>query len=373
MNILKIILKGLKQDIRDKRTMAIMIAFPIALIIILGAAFTNAFGESLGISFNAKVLYKIETDKPMAEAFNSFKDGFKDSDLKFTETSDALKAKEQIENVEYDCFITVKDKEITILKNDKYNLQADIFQSMLDAFIQSYNLQVEIAKENPAALSNISYDEGFNAVDKVSLDRKRTPRSIDYYAVTMISLIILYGSMGGSYGIIGERTRKTEGRMLTAPVRKTELLAAKVIGSVLITVFQITVVVLVSKFILKVYFGENMLPIVLILLSEIIMAVSLGVGTAFLVKNESAINGILNAIIPFIAFLGGAYVPLKQFGDGFLLKLTNISPLMWVNRSIVNTIYSGDTSTVLQTVVINLVIATIFILLSSGIFRKEAA
>jgi ABC-2 type transport system permease protein len=281
-------------------------------------------------------------------------------------------AKAQIKNNEYDCFITVKDNEINILKNDKYNLQADIFQSMLNVFIQRYNLYVEIAKENPAALKNISYDEGFSAVDKVSIDKKRIPRAIDYYAVAMITLIILYASMGGSYGIIGERTRKTEGRILTAPVKKSELLSGKLIGSVLMTVLQITVVFLVSKFLLKAYFGENMLPVALVLLSEIIMSVSLGVGVAFLVKNDSAAGGILNAIIPFIAFLGGAYVPLETFNEGFFLRLTNISPLKWVNRSIINTIYSGDTSTVLQTIIINLGIAAVFIAISSGIFRKEA-
>jgi ABC-2 type transport system permease protein len=373
MNFINIVLKGLKQDIRDKRTMAIMVAFPLALIIILGAAFTNAFGDDTNIGLKAKVLYKIETDKPMAEAFNSFKEGLKDSDLKFTEIDDALKAKDLIKNVEYDCFITVRDKEITILKNDKYNLQADIFQSMLDAFIQSYNLQVEIVKENPAALQNMSYDEGFSAVDKVSLDKKRTPRAIDYYAVTMISLFILYGTMGGAYAINGERTRKTEGRILAAPVKKAELLTAKVVGAVMITVIQIAVVVLVSKFLLQVYFGENILIVSLILLSEIIMSVSLGVGVAFIIKNEAAANGILNALIPFMAFLGGAYVPLEQFGEGFFMKLTNISPLRWVNRSIINIIYSGDTSTAMTTIIMNLAIAAVFIAISSGLFRKEAA
>jgi ABC-2 type transport system permease protein len=264
-------------------------------------------------------------------------------------------------------------KRFTIIKNDKYSLQADIFKSILDTFIQRFNLQVEIAKENPAAIQAMSYDEAFKAVDRVSLDKKRTPRAIDYYAVTMITLIVLYGTMGSSYGIIGERTRKTEGRVLTSPVSKAEFLAAKVIGSVLITVLQIAVVVLVSRFILGAYFGENILPVALILLSEIVMAVSLGVGVAFLIKNESAANGILNGIIPVIAFLGGAYVPLDMPNGETFLKFTNISPLRWVNRSIINTIYSGDTSTVFQTIIINLAIAVIFIAISSGIFRKEAA
>lgn len=373
MNIVRLVLKGLKQDIRDKRAMAMMIAFPIVLIMILGTAFANVFGNESSIDLKGKVLYKIETDKPMAAAFNGLKEGLKDYDIKFTETEDAEKAKAQIKNAEYDCFVTVKETEITIIKNDKHSLQADIFKSILDTFIQRFNLQVEIAKENPAAIQAMSYDEAFKAVDRVSLDKKRTPRAIDYYAVTMITLIVLYGTMGSSYGIIGERTRKTEGRVLTSPVSKAEFLAAKVIGSVLITVLQITVVVLVSRFILGAYFGENILPVALILLSEIVMSVSLGVGVAFLIKNESAANGILNGIIPFIAFLGGAYVPLDMPNGETFLKFTNISPLRWVNRSIINTIYSGDTSTVFQTIIINLAIAVIFIAISSGIFRKEAA
>jgi ABC-2 type transport system permease protein len=93
VNIVKIVLKGLKQDIRDKRAMAMMIVFPIVLIMILGTAFANVFGNESSINLKGKVLYKIETDKPMAVAFNGIKEGLKDYDIKFTETEDAEKAK----------------------------------------------------------------------------------------------------------------------------------------------------------------------------------------------------------------------------------------------------------------------------------------
>ena len=43
MNIISIIIKEVKQSFRDRKSMAMMILFPIALIVVISAAFSSSF------------------------------------------------------------------------------------------------------------------------------------------------------------------------------------------------------------------------------------------------------------------------------------------------------------------------------------------
>jgi ABC-2 type transport system permease protein len=372
MKIINIIIKELKQNIRDKKGMAIMIAFPILLILILGTAFANVFGNISSITIRANVLYKSTAGQELTEAFGNFRRSVEHLGINFREIENEEEAFDEVRNA-MGSYIRLTDDEIRIFKNDRYNLSANFVEAVMNSFVQRYNLIAEVVKVNPQALGEVLDRRDFSFVTRTSIDRKRTPRAIDYYAVTMITLITLYGAMGGAAAINGERTRRTGSRVLTAPVSKVEYLTGKVLGLVLLTMVQISMVVIVSKFLLKTYWGENMSVIMLILASEVIMAVSLGVGLAFAIKKESASNGILNTAVPFMIFLGGGYVPLEQFNSSTLLKIADMSPVRWVNKSIFNIIYNGDTSTVLTTLAVNIGIAVVFLIIASIFFKREVA
>ena len=84
--------------------------------------------------------------------------------------------------------------------------------------------------------------------------------------------------------------------------------------------------------------------------------------------------GILNTFIPVMVLLGGGYVPLEVMAQGgsFLYKLSDISPLKWINQSIFRVIYDNDFSLVPTAIMINLAAAAVFIMASSLLYKKEA-
>ncbi len=98
------------------------------------------------------------------------------------------------------------------------------------------------------------------------------------------------------------------------------------------------------------------------------MAVSLGIGVAFMVRNE---RGILNILVPLMAFFGGNYIQIEGLGKTMLL-VSNFSPVRWVNKAIFAVTYSNDYSSVAQAILINLGLAAIFVVVASFSFRKEA-
>jgi ABC-2 type transport system permease protein len=374
MRIISIIIKEILQMLRDKKGMAIMIAFPILLIMILGAAFSNVFSSDNSVPFRAEVLYKNESGEGLTSAFNSFKETIKEAGVNLIEEKNVEEAKASIQSTGYACYIILSDDSIKIYKNDRYDLHANYVEAIFNGFVQRYNAISEIGRTRPLMLEKIlSEVQRESVIQKVTLDAKKSPRAVDYYTVTMITLIILYGSMTGSYGISGERTRGTGRRILAAPLGKGEYLFGKTLGAVLVTILQILIVVLVSKYIIKAYWGDNLPLVFAVLISLIVLAISLGVGISYMVKKESTASSILNTLIPFLVFLGGGYTPLDQIGNSLILKLAEISPIRWANRTIFNVIYNSDTSQVLQTIALNLAVAAVFIGISSYIFKKEVA
>ena len=74
-----------------------------------------------------------------------------------------------------------------------------------------------------------------------------------------------------------------------------------------------------------------------------------------------------------MVFLGGGYVPIEVFKSNVLDKLSEISPIKWINDSIINIVFSGNYSKVSTTITINLIMVVIFLTIASMCFKREEA
>lgn len=373
MRILNIAIKEIKQNLRDKKSMAIMTLFPIVLIVILGAAFSKVMGDSVDLG-RIEVLYTIKGQGNISSSFEGLqKELNKNYDVEFTKTEDIEEGKNSIQNSKYSSYLIVDDsaREIILYKNDRYNFNASFIEGILDTFKQRYNVITEIAKENPQVMSEIMKNDNSKYVTLESLDSKEQPRAIDYYGVTMTTLIILYASMTAAHGIKKERTLKTGNRMKVSPVTKGEVFTGKLLGFWMVTVIQIIVVLIFSKYAIKVNWGNNIGVIILILLAEILFAVSIGVAISHFTKSEGAMDGIINLVIPILAFLGGTYMPLEQFKSNVIITLSRFSPITWVNEAMLNVIYRNDFAKVTPAILICIGATFMLLIVSSVAFRKE--
>lgn len=373
MKIFSIAIKEIKQNLRNKRSISLMILFPIALIVILGAAFSEIMGQSSIDLGQTDVIYTIEGKGNISEGFSDLIKGLEGYNVKFTQTDDAEKAKASIQDSNYSCYILINEnsKDIRLFKNERYNFNASFVEGILNTFVQRYNVINEVAKQNPSIISEIIKENNLKYISVESLDEKRQPRAVDYYGITMTTLIIMYASLTAGFGMNLEHTLKTGNRMLVSPVMKEEIFIGKVLGFLGITVLQIAIVVLFSKYVIKVQWGNHIGMIILVLSSEILMSVSIGIAVSFFTKSEAAMSGILNLIIPIMIFLGGGYTPLEQLNSSIINNIANASPIKWVNDSILNIIYRNDFGKFIPSIAINVSIAIILLIISSILFRRE--
>lgn len=371
MKIINIIINEIKLNLKDRRGMVMMIIFPMVLMTVLGFGLSGAFKGTNTIS-KITVLYINNGVDKTNEAFETFTESLEDMNIEFIKVQNQGEGLEAIKNSDYSCYIIVNnDNTINLYKNERFPFKANLVESVLNTFVQRYNLIVEVFKVKPQAVNYVMSSSFKEYIKVESIDKKRTPTAIDYYSIAILTLFVLYSAMSSSYSIIGDKVSKTWNRILVGPVKSHELFIGKTIGVFLVTCIQMAAVILFSKYILKAYWGTNLGMILIIVSSEMLMAVSLGMAIAFWTKNSSAPSGILNVLIPFIAFLGGAYVPINNFGNKILYGISRISPLSWTNDSIFNIIYANNFSKVPQTLLINITAIVIFMIMAAIGLKKE--
>lgn len=372
MNMIRIMAKEFKQTMRDWKANTMMILFPIVLIIILGAAFSGAFGNEIDLS-GIKVQYTAGSSQALKESFQAFTEEIgRELSITFEETADEAEGMKNIQDGEYSAFIQLEGDpdEIKIYKNARYDFDANLVESMLRTFVERYDAIAAIARSNPAMLQEIMSDTAMDFVEIEALDKKKQPGSLDYYAVSMLTLILMYASITGFSGIKSEQNGKTGSRILCGPVRKFEFLVGKVVGGITVTLVQAAIVILFSKSVLKANWGNDLLTIFMLIITEALMTISMGAGVAFLIKSEGAAQAVLNGIIPVVVLLGGGYVPITQMGEA-IVRISVISPLRWLNTAIFRIIYDADYSLVLSAALINLAVAAVFIAVSAICAKKE--
>ncbi|MDF2882542.1 MAG: hypothetical protein K0R54_3099 [Clostridiaceae bacterium] len=372
MKILQVAVKEIKQNLRDRKGMAMMILFPILLMLVLGSALSGGFNNTISLK-DTKVLYSISGSGQGKDYFINFTDTMKKSGIQFQQTDNINRDLDSIKDTTYACLINVdtKNNVIDLYENEKYDFKASIVKVVLNTYVQRYNLISQVAKEKPMEVKNIIADNTANYVSVESIDKRITPSALDYYAITMLTMIIMYSSLSGSFSIGGEYKNKTAYRLLSTPISKFEILTGKAIGNILSAIIQVIAVIIFSKFVLKAYYGNHILQFLILLLSEIIMAVAIGMSVSFIFKRQSISTIILNMFIPLMVFFGGGYGPLDGMGNSLLTSFSKLSPIKWTNDTAFALIYGNGSSNLNISILINIGIAAAFLIISSTLFIKE--
>ncbi|MBB6675015.1 ABC transporter permease [Cohnella nanjingensis] len=373
MKTLIIALKEIKQALRDKRTFVFMLAFPIVLILILGMALSNAFSGNVELG-EMKVLYK---DTGASPALGGYWDGFVKTvgqgNVHFTPLGEGMNGQEEVKSDNYVAYVELGNEGIRFYGSTKSTIEDNIVQGMLTAFAQRYNLAASAMKTDPAAaqavLANASAPH--DIVKETALQADKSPGSIDYYAIAMTTMIALYAAMSASSLIRGERSRNTAIRLSAAPVSKSEIFAGKIIGCLFSNLICVLAVVLFSKYVFKADWGDHFGMVFLVLLSEVLLAVSLGLGLSYFFKGETA-RSIVMIFTQLASFLGGAYFPIGD-ADNFMGAVTNLSPLRWANVAINKIIYSNELGAALPAIGLNLAIAVAFLAIAIISMRRREA
>jgi ABC-2 type transport system permease protein len=333
-----------------------MLAFPIVLMLVLGTALSNAFSNQVSIG-KIHVLYKDHANGGVSQSFQAFAKQVSKSDIHFKKANEETDGKKELKDGKYDAYIDIDNNGIKLYHNGQNSIEASIVQGMLQAFTDKYNLAAQVVKVAPNQVATVLSSRGHDDYIKdMSLHSAKQPGSMDYYAIAMTTMIALYAAIGASNLMRGERSLKTADRLLASPVTRGEILIGKILGSLVLNSLCILIVVVFSKFAFKANWGDHLGMVLLILLTEVILAVSFGLGLSYITKTGATARIIIMIVVQLASMVGGAYYKLSDTSG-----ISSLSPLTWANTAITKIIYGNDLAAAVPAISLNLGISAVFL------------
>lgn len=341
MILINLIKKEVVYFFRNKYNVATMFIFPIVLILIMGFSLNGLMNVDKNIFKDQKVYYSVNEDNldnKFLTIFLSFKEGLENiMKVDFIEIDDETQAKIDVNNYRGLAYIKIDEDNYNFYRNEKKeNMAQKIFRSTFDQFLERYAVIEKITYENPSGINELIREE-INIIVKESGIAKDGISSFAYYTFAELVLIILYISQITSVSMYKERFENTLPRLKITRASNFSIITSKVILGIIIGIIQVIIVYLVSNFMLKINWGENLIEIIMVLISLIIFSSILGVAVSLMFKDNKTASSLINVLLIIFGFLGGAYLPISLIKSNVITDiLCQITPTYWANISLLS-------------------------------------
>lgn len=339
MRITALSLRIIKQIIHDKRTMALLLIAPMLILSLMSAIFNgSAYHPTLGV---------IHVPEQMMDQFKEYDA----SVFTYLSRSEADKA---LNSQAIDAYIQL-DNGVPQVKLEGSDPSVNMAVLQLLQQVTS-NLDPSQSKIKPV----VSYLHG--SAEMSAFDRFG-PILIGVFAFLFVFLI-------AGVSFLRERTGGTLERLLTSPIRRSEIVAGYVLGFGVFTILQAAVIAWFSISILGIIMEGSMIYVLLITLLLSLTALTLGILLSSFANNEfQMLQFIPLVIVPQIFFSG-------------LFNLSSMAPWLQIIARILPLTYGADAlrdimirgkgwDAIATNVVILVIFSLVFMMLNVIALRKH--
>ncbi|USX54514.1 ABC transporter permease [Lentzea sp. HUAS12] len=187
------------------------------------------------------------------------------------------------------------------------------------------------------------------------------------YAAGMAVFFLFFAVQPGVTGLLDERRDGTLARLLAAPVRRTSILAGKLLTGVVVGLVSMALLVVASSVLMGARWGHPA-GVALLVVAGVLAATGAMAVVAAIAKTSEQAGGwqAITAIV--LGALGGAFFPVSQAG-GVLDAISLVSPHRWFLRGLAD-LAGGDVAAVLPSVAVLSFFAALTCGLALLLFRK---
>jgi ABC-2 type transport system permease protein len=337
------------QNVRDVgNSIGQMVVFPIVLIIILGLAMSPMFQpESIGAT---RVGYFNEDQGPMGSLVDDFMARPEVNELLDIRVVDSLTAgQELLRTGEISALIHVESDysqqamggekaEIQVIGHPGRQLGVTMVETVLESFVCGGNaIQAMLAM----GAGQPQYAPALGSIQEHPISAQGLmPNAMGYYAVTMLVMIIMYGSLYSTYTIKRSYLAAIGRRIKASPIRSFEQYFGLIMANIVTVYIQALVIIAFTHFAFKVSWGDNLPLVLLIVFIMVVLSTGLGTMAVMVAKEESRASSFLNVIVVAFTFISGGYFKVSL--SGVLAHLQYLSPNYLAQTALFNTIYHGS-------------------------------
>ena len=356
MKTFQVMFYTLLEYIRDKQAMAMMLLMPIGLIFLLGHALSGAFERS-----EVRVIDVAFLNEDKGEISDHFETFLANEEigslLNITHVDSYEEGKSLIEERSVWALIYIKEdysKQIIMGEEAKINLlfvQGSTFtQPIVTNIVRAFNNEAN--KINALIMLGAHEVEhlGRNFIEEEPVvEGGEKPRAMDYYAVTILVMILMYGSMYTSEGIGSLKEESTGKRLRVSPVKAYQIFAGVTLASIVTVFAQGVILVLFTKHVYGVNWGSSITITLMIVFIMTLLSSSIGMVVGTLIPNMRTAEIVLTTAVPVFTVIAGGYVVLGDL-EGILGKLQLISPNYHMQNALFNHIFEGDSAKMVNSI-----------------------
>ena len=373
MIVFKLVKKELMHFFKNKMDIVTMVIFPIVLILVMGTSLKGIMNVDTNIFKDEVVYYSIDCkNNTYIKNFEIIKSNLeKNYNIKFKLIEDIITAKENVNLEKSLAYISINNNGYEFYRNENgENTSQKIFRNMFEQFLHKNSLVETISENNINIVNYKSINEQVIKLKEENFNSNGVD-SYTYYTFAELVLIILYISSITSISLYKEKYLNTMSRMRICNISYLSILTSKVVLGIIIGIIQISVVFIVSRFMLNVNWGNNLGSIFLVLICLIIFSSILGVVTSVIFKDHKTSTSVCNILIIIMGLLGGSYMPISLITSSPITNLVaKISPTYWANISILSLSYGIKTIYPYISIIISIGLSA-FLTLIGLIFYKN--
>lgn len=309
MRVKAIIIRIIKQTIHDKRTLALMMVAPMIVMTLVYFLFNSDEENLLNVG-----VYNTSSE---------FNESLKDADLNIKEYSNKNNIKNKITNQNLDAFIAKNNNELEIT----YENSSPINTKEIEEKVQSTILKDEFLKIS----SKVNKDIGES--NKISIDSSYVYANEDLTYFDTLSPILIgffvffFVFLVSGISLLKERTTGTLDRLLSTPIKRSEIVLGYLIGYGIFAVIQTILIVLFSIYVLNITIEGSISLVVIVNILIALVALSLGLLLSTFANSEFQIMQFIPIIIvPQIFFTG--LIPIESMSI-WLQNIAKVMPLYY--------------------------------------------
>jgi len=377
MNILTQIFYSGKRILMDPKPIFIRLLSFMVIILILGTAFKEQFNvTSLD---KVKVVYSNEDSGPLGKLFINSMIGSEDikSLAEFNQAYSLDEGREILNNDEADAFIYIPDgfskqvetegtsKTVEVYLAKSTGVDTTIVRNVVDSLINGMNTAGVVATMS----GNLQFEQAKSdtSLKEEPLTNSKSATAMGYYAIAMLLMFLLRGQEYGASGM-GEDYLGTVGdRLKLSPIKPFEQYLGKTIGLSLVTFLQGMVIILFTKYVYDVDWGNHFAVIVLIVFVFSLLTTTLGGMLTILTKDSVKADSIANIVTLGSTFLIGGFV-IVDFGP-----IAAIAPSYYAKSAIFNVVYNDQLGSAFMNIGQMLAITMLFAVISILVSRRKRA
>lgn len=365
--MIHIIIKETKVFLRDKTNLIFMMLFPMILVFLLGNLLSRMDEADKSIG-EIKIQYLNETeDIYQTMMIENFVSSIADNqNIIFEKTSDINAAKQ----------LAGKDEIAAAIKFSGNPLKIEIYEgsnhiknrtvgAIMNGFVQTNKAITTLIKTVPEALTGGVNPQG-EFIKQKDLGVNRS--MLDYYAVTMLTMVSFLSIIVGSMVFLSERQDKTLNRLMIAPMSKLKMFFAKILGLLPQCILQITILMASSVFIFKAHYAANLLDnLYLFLMFFVVTVMMISVGALFGLFIKGSPMVILMPALWTMMFLSGTYSKIL-----YIEGITNRMPIYLIQQAAFDLSVFGRYKKASIVILIGILVTIIMLSIGAFIFsRKE--